>query len=780
MNIKLLTLLFLGFFGGFAQSKLTVEKIMQDPKWIGTSPSEISWSNDSKNIYFKWNPEKNLGDSLYFYSLKSEKIEKASVKDRLALSTDGQYTLDNTKKVYAQNGDLYLYYPQTNNTLRITKTVDIESRPSFSVDGQSILFVKNQNVYSQNISNGAIVQLTDFVSTTKPSEKKKSDEEIWLEHEQLSLFEVIAERNTKEKETKKNKWEAKGPKKIYLDDNRLSTINISPNSDFVAYVLIETPKNQKSTIVPNYVTSSGYTADITARNKVGSPQNTSSAYIYCIAADTVFKLSSKGLPGLNTFPEYFKYYPKIDSATIRKGREVQFSNFVWSPLGTKLMAEARTIDHKDRWIVEVDLASGKTKSMDHQRDEAWVGGPGISNFASTLGFLDENTLYFQSEASGYSHLYKMDLLTHKIQALTKGKFEIQKVELANDKSKFYIISNQVHPGEQQFYHLSVNGGEMTQITNMTGANEVTISPNESYLAIRYSYSNKPWELYLQKNEAGAKAEKITNSLTKEFEAYTWRDPKIISFKAEDGQEIYGRIYVPDAKTAKAKGKPAVVFVHGAGYLQNAHKWWSSYFREYMFHNLLTDLGYTVFDIDYRASAGYGREVRTGIYRYMGGKDLSDHVDATKVLTQSYGVNPKKIGIYGGSYGGFITLMALFTTPDVFKAGAALRPVTDWAAYNHGYTSNILNTPQTDSIAYHRSSPIYFADGLKNNLLICHGVVDVNVHYQDVVRLSQRLIELKKENWSMASYPMEDHGFVEPSSWMDEYKRILNLFEEKLK
>ena len=200
----------------------------------------------------------------------------------------------------------------------------------------------------------------------------------------------------------------------------------------------------------------------------------------------------------------------------------------------------------------------------------------------------------------------------------------------------------------------------------------------------------------------------------------------------------------------------------------------------MFHNMLVDNGYTVLDIDYRASAGYGRDWRTGIYRFMGGKDLSDHVDGTKYLIENQGISSKKIGIYGGSYGGFITLMAMFTKPDVFAAGAALRPVTDWAAYNHGYTSNILNEPQTDSLAYRKSSPIYHAEGLKGNLLICHGMVDVNVHYQDAVRLSQRLIELKKDNWELASYPMEDHGFVEPTSWMDEYKRIFKLFEGTLK
>ena len=780
MKIKLLTLLFLSFFGAFAQSKLTVDKIMQDPKWIGTSPSNVSWSEDSKSIYFNWNPEKNLGDSLYSYNLQSQKIEKLSSKKRENLSQAGSYSYDQTMKVFVKEGDIYIHFLRTDYIKRLTQTVDIESSPEFSLDNQTIIFRKGQNLFAQNITDGFVKQLTDFQAASKAAEKKKTDQEVWLEKDQLELFDVLEERKNKETQAKKNNPTKKGLRKIYLDDKRLGGLQVSPSFSMLVYSVVETPKMQKNTIVPNYVNASGYTEDIPARNKVGSPQMTSESYLFNAMADTVFKISSKGLPGLDKFPEYFKDYPKIDSATKAKGRAVQFSNFNWSPMGTALIAEARTVDHKDRWIVKVDLTNGKVQSLDHQRDEAWIGGPGISNFASTLGFLDENTIYFQSEEKGYAHLYKYNLTSKTKIALTSGKFEVQKVALSQDKAKFFITTNQVHPGEQHFYHLAVDGTKLTKITEMTGAHEVTVSPDEKLLAVRYSYSNKPWELFLQKNEAGAVAEKITNSLTAEFQSYPWRDPKIITFKAADGQEIFGRIYEPSPKGKKAGSKPAVIFVHGAGYLQNAHKWWSNYFREYMFHNLLTDLGYTVLDIDYRASAGYGRDVRTGIYRHMGGKDLSDHVDAAQYLVKNYGVDAKKIGIYGGSYGGFITLMGLFTAPDVFKAGAALRPVTDWAAYNHGYTSNILNTPQTDSIAYRKSSPIYFANGLKNNLLICHGVVDVNVHYQDVVRLSQRLIELKKDNWELASYPVEDHGFVEPSSWTDEYKRILKLFEEKLR
>ena len=279
-------------------------------------------------------------------------------------------------------------------------------------------------------------------------------------------------------------------------------------------------------------------------------------------------------------------------------------------------------------------------------------------------------------------------------------------------------------------------------------------------------------------KAGAEERKLTSSPSEDFREYAWLDAPVTHFTARDGTSIPVRVYKP---LKFQRGGPAVMFVHGAGYLQNVHRWWSSnYYREYMFHHLLMERGYMVIDIDYRGSAGYGRDWRTAIYRHMGGKDLDDHVDAAKWLVAQHGVSPKRIGLYGGSYGGFITLMALFTQPDVFTAGAALRPVTDWAHYNNTYTASILNPPQKDAEAYRQSSPIYFANGLKGALLICHGMVDTNVHFQDTVRLVQRLIELRKENWQLAVYPVEDHAFVQPTSWADEYKRILDLFEKNLK
>ncbi|MFQ5606599.1 MAG: prolyl oligopeptidase family serine peptidase, partial [Candidatus Zixiibacteriota bacterium] len=470
----------------------------------------------------------------------------------------------------------------------------------------------------------------------------------------------------------------------------------------------------------------------------------------------------------------------VDESDKPKPREVEFRGPFWSDDGQRAFVDAFALDYKDRWLLSLDLESGELTPLERQHDEAWIGGPGIGwlKWPPNVGWLPDNRhIWFKSEESGYSHLYTLNVITGEKKALTSGSFEVSHATLARNKKSWYFISNETHPGERHFYRMPLAGGDPVKITSMTGRNEVYPSPDEKTLAILSSYSNKPWELYVQNNRPGAKSKQLTSSLRDEFAAYPWRDPEIIDFTARDGATVLARLYRPVYPEAQG---PAVVFVHGAGYLQNAHKWWSSYYREYMFHNLLADHGYTVLDIDYRASAGYGRDWRAAIYRSMGGRDLSDQVDGARFLVERYDVDSSRIGIYGGSYGGFITFMALFTEPGVFAAGAALRPVTDWAHYNHGYTAAILNIPQKDSIAFVRSSPIYHAEGLEDALLICHGVVDPNVHFQDVVRLIQRLIELGKENWEVAIYPVEGHGFREPSSWTDEYRRVFKLFEENLK
>ncbi len=776
-------LLQLSAFSQSSLAPLTVEKIMRDPSWIGTSPSSAQWNVWGDSLFFMWNPDKNLSDSLYFITLKNSAPQKANynIKNNFVAAQEVVFNADRTAYTYSKGGDIFYVFVKTKKAIRVTATIQSESNPVFSFNDKRVVYTSDNNLYSWNINTGETEQLTNLVAGNKPSDKKSTgDKEAeWMKKDQLSYLEVLNER--KQKKDAEDAWNAAHKKNeltpVYTSGRNIFSFTIDGSGRYISYRLFKRAEGSKNTIIPDFVTESGYTEDIRGRTKVGAEQGTTELYFYDREKDTVYNMSVKGLPGIDVIPSFLKDY--FSDSILKKEnrtRAVSFSEAKWSPAGSKAFFEISSLDHKDRWLMLWEGPSNKSKLIDKQQDDAWISGPNISSRAT--GWIDNETVWYQSETSGYSHVYVQHINSGKTTQLTKGNYEVQRAMLSNDKKTFYLQTNEVHPGEQQLYSLNIASGKTEKLTAATGANDVSISPDEKKLAILYSYATKPWELYLQDNKAGAAAQQITNkAASAEFLSYPWRDPEVIRFPARDGAMVYARLYKPANATP---GKPAVVFVHGAGYLQNAHKWWSNYFREFMFNNMLADNGYYVLDIDYRASAGYGSKWRTGIYRFMGGKDLDDQEDGIKYLVKNYGVNEQKIGMYGGSYGGFITLMAMFTKPDLVAAGAALRPVTDWANYNHGYTSNILNQPFEDSIAYRRSSPIYHAAGLKNHLLICHGMVDVNVHYQDVVKLTQRLIELHKDNWELASYPMEDHGFKEPSSWTDEYKRIFKLFETVLK
>lgn len=816
--------------------ELTVDNIMRGPDLVGHSPTSVVWSQDSQRIFFRW---KRAGEprlkemDWYVVNRDGTELRKLSEDEARRIGPpppSGELSKDKTLTVFSEEGDVFLYDHAKGERRRITRTVDAETNPHFTYDQKRIYFTRQNNLYVMSLDDGLLEQLTDIrvptavpsptppaglggeqgETTALPPRRSASESQEILRKEERALLEAVRERAEfrDEQDAKRRKRDRRRPLSLPTGQT-VASLSLSPDGAYVIAAVNEQVVGAKSAIVPNYITDAGYTEDINTRSKVGDLQGRSRIGLISTETGEV-KWVDHGqrvqlVPTVQTRTEQNaseqtqgegsqnaaatsqqqtqQVSPptqgqQTGSAQQPREREVTLFQIQWSDDGKRAALIARAGDNKDRWVLSLDPATGKTRVLARVHDDAWVGGPG----AFTLGWLPDNQrVYFISERDGFAHLYTVSAEGGEPVQLTSGRFEVFDVRLSQDKRKFYFTSSETSTFERHLYSMSTAGGSRTRLTSMPGNNQATIAPNETMLAVINSYSNRPPELYLVVNphftdSATPAAKRVTTSPTDEWLSHDWIDPRIVSFKARDGGTVHGRMYVP---SNWKRGGPAVLFVHGAGYLQNVHRWWSSYYREYMFHHLLMERGFIVLDIDYRGSAGYGRDWRTAIFRHMGGKDLADHVDAARYLVNEQGVDAKRIGIYGGSYGGFITLMAMFTEPDVFAAGAALRPVTDWAHYNHPYTSNILNTPQADIEAYRRSSPIYFAGGLKGALLICHGMVDVNVHFQDTVRLAQRLIELRKENWELAAYPVEDHSFERASSWADEYKRILKLFAENL-
>ena len=695
--------------------------------------------------------------------------------------------------LFVDGGDIVLVDATSGVRRQITKTSGAESNPRWARNDTHVTWTREGNLYIAPIDGGAsplLTQLTD-VAPRRP-EPRLTDSQRFLRDEEEKLIDFVekqkAEKKKAEDEQKKNRLPT-----FELQDRQTAVdLMLSPDDTHVFIVVAERAVGVKPTIVPNYVTETGYTEDIPGRSNVGDTQDRRLLGVLNLKTSKTVWADGSFAPA--DVAENNAEKPAATGAAApdarparRAERDIRWSMPAVSDDGNYTIASARSADNKDRWHVVLDPETGKTRVIDVLHDDAWVREAGGGFGSAAVEFLPDNKrIWFLSERDGWMHLYTLDVSveTAKPVQLTSGKWEVAAAEVARDGRKFYLTTSEEHPGERHLYTLPVDAGGAARARRSrpwSARTRPEVSPDESTLGLVFSYSNKPPEVYVMPNAVGAQAIQVTTTPTEAWRSFKWIDPKVITFKARDGVDVYARLFTPEMVGARRDPtRPGVVFVHGAGYLQNAHKYWSTYFREYMFHNLLAARGYVVLDVDYRASSGYGRDWRTAIYRFMGGKDLEDIVDGARYLTTAEKVDAKRIGVYGGSYGGFITLMGMFTTPDVFAAGAALRPVTDWAHYNHGYTSNILNNPQKDAEAYRKSSPIYFAEGLKGALLICHGMVDTNVHFQDSVRLAQRLIELRKENWELAMYPVENHGFTEDTSWADEYKRILKLFDDNLR
>jgi len=451
-----------------------------------------------------------------------------------------------------------------------------------------------------------------------------------------------------------------------------------------------------------------------------------------------------------------------------------------SPTGDFFALDAVDAPMKHRHIHVWSSQTGELTTVFEDSTQGWIYG-------RNMGFApSSNTLMFQSEQTGWNHVYTVSPNGSDLRQLTTGAYDIPFAEWINDET-IVMATTEKDLGERHIVLLDVDDATTNTLTEAEGYRyQFRLSPDRRHLVYAYTTFNQPYDLYRLDLRRPRGEIQLTQTVPESFSQITWQEEQYIRFPARDGEtELSMSILTPDDyEPNNGKQYPTVVFVHGAGSLQNVFKGFSnSYYREYMFHQWLTARGYVVVEVDYRHSTGYGRKFREDVTNWMGKYETEDIIDGLDwIASNGDYVDRNRVGIYGGSYGGFMALYAATVEPDHFHAAAALRAVTNWRNYfyaNPWYTYPRLGTPEENPLNYERSSPLDLIDDLERPVLILHGLVDDNVGFQDAAQYIEALIQAGDKEFDMMMYPSEPHGFQDPDSWIDEYERIFEFFEENL-
>ena len=781
------------FAQGAPAQPLTLEQVMSDPDWIGAGVEDAWWSWDGRHAYYTRKRDgENIRDT---YSQRVEPApaeagaEAALRLDGAALAgiDGGQQVVDprRARMAFVRNGDIFVRDLATGALSQLTRTDVGESRPQWGSDGA--LVWRAGNDWFRWTADGGTAQASLLKAEDDPDRKPKGDD---LRDRQFDMLRTLRDDRARREAVRAQgeQWRradpTRSPAPTYLGkDVDLVDSALSPDGRWlVAVTQAKDADGGQAGKLPKYVTESGYEEFEEVRTRVGHDAPLAQkVWLVDVASATVRELAYDALPGIADDP-LAALRKAAGKDALEGNRDVRVETdsggsaaaIHWSSDSREVAMLVRAVDNKDRWIVTVDLAAAKLQSRHRLHDDAWINW----NYNEFGWMPDNRTLWLLSEQSGYSHLYLAGA-DGKARALTSGKWEVSQPALSPDGRTFHFVCNRQWPGDYEVCAVPAAGGEVRELTALDGVEGFELSPRGDKLLVAHSRSNLPIQLAAAGAD-GSGLRELTDTRKAAFKAIDWIEPEYVQVPSKHGAgSIWGKYYGP-RQMEPGRKYPVVMFVHGAGYLQNVSARYPNYFREQMFHNLLVQQGYIVLDLDYRASEGYGRDWRTAIYRQMGYPELEDYLDGLDWIVANRQGDRDRAGIYGGSYGGFLTFMALFREPGTFKAGAALRPVSDWSQYNHEYTANILNTPDIDPEAYAKSSPIGYAEGLQDHLLIAHGMIDDNVFFKDSVMMTQRLIELHKDKWTIAPYPMERHGFVHPDAWYDEYRRIYELFEDTLK
>ncbi len=733
----------------------TVRDIMREPSMTGMRPDSQRLSPDGSFAVFSWNAEGKEPRNLYMTPTNG--IGSA----RMLVNAERNFEQRTTPPESKLNYGLVVRDDFVKAREKNLGGVDI------SPDSKRILFSQNSDIY--------ILDVTSADATPRRVTRTQGFEggARWLTDDSIIY--------------------SSGGNWFVMTLNEASVVQVTRESNPQAFASVFNMTTTKNATLAAYVVSDG------SRQRALFVPNYLDEFVQVPSVRRGFteqKVLVSRLDG--SLERAFEVkLPKPEGAGYIRGLD-------WAADNSSLVVDRLDKDLKRRqihYVTGIGTKEEKSVLVTEETDDKWIAP--LSRIVEPHPS-DRGTVMFTSERDGFNHIYlaKLDGERFETSQITRGAFEVDWAKWDGSGDAIVYSSTEKGTAERQFFEYIIAAGERYQVTlnqpGMKNSPQMESGGGRPVLLYEASTWNTPSDLYAisvcTRCRGIAEPVRLTESAPAAFMSMKWNAPKFVDIPTRDGKTVKTKMYFPenfDAEVAEAKRRkravkkyPMVIFVHGAGYLQNTINGWNNYYREFMFNQMMTRKGYVVLDIDFRGSAGYGRDWRTDVHDFLGGKDYEDHLDAIDYAVKNYNVDPARVGAYGGSYGGFMAGMLVMRAPDKIAAAAALRPVFDWKNYfaaNPTYTAERLGMPDKNPEAYKRSSPIAYAEELKKPLLILHGLVDDNVHAQDSIQLIEKLMRLGKTRYFEAMlYPSENHGFVRPTSWADEYERIEVFFDRYLK
>jgi dipeptidyl-peptidase 4 len=450
--------------------------------------------------------------------------------------------------------------------------------------------------------------------------------------------------------------------------------------------------------------------------------------------------------------------------------DIYIPRVTWLPDSRHLAIQRLNRDQTVLDLLLADVTTGHSSTLLTEKDPYWI------NVTDDLRFLkDGKRFLWSSERSGYRHLYLYGLDGQQQAQLSKGDWEVSHVEALDEaKGVIYFTAKEKSPTEEHLYRVSLDGTGFSRITKDDGSHSVQFSPSSDFFVDTYSNVLTPPRQNLYRTD-GTHAVTINENHVAELAKYHLSPVQFLTVKSHDGVNLNCWMIQPP-NFDSSKKYPVIVFTYGGPHAQVVTNAWGG--ATFLWHEMMAQKGYIIFALDNRGSVGRGHVFETPIHRHFGAQELSDQRDGVAWLQQQPWVDPARIGIHGWSYGGHMTLHAMFEAADLFTVGFAGGPVTDWHYYDSIYTERYMGLPQNNPEGYKENSPATHAANLKGKLLIAHGTADDNVHYANTLDLINDLINQGKYVEVIAA-PGRGHGVSDPPARKLVWTRVTQFFLDNL-